>query len=160
MHIHITQATYKLLDRKIYEFQERSRSVVNGSISMNTYFVLNKKDRLGNSPKHPFHLVLEQRKNQELKEAKQRQSDGFKDAQRNSLIKEDGFHLSNHTPISKSTEFTLVSSRTDVMNSEHEKSQYVQTNFSKSVHQPTNNSQTHALKPCPVLSNSKTCTLF
>ena len=160
MHIHITEQTCKLLDRKIYEIQERSKTLSNGSISMNTYFVLHRKDRLGNRHKRPFHTVLEQLKQQELEEAKQRQSNGLKNTQRESSIKENGVLHSSSTPTSKSTEFTVISTRTDGMNSNWEKSQSVQTSQSKPPNQLANTPSTHTLKSFPGASNSKTCALL
>ena len=87
MHIHISDTTYKLLDRKLYEIQERPRMALNGSMAMNTYFVLNKKDRSGTIQLRPFEIVLKEMRKEEIEEAKLKQ--------RNNL-KENGFdHLNS-----------------------------------------------------------------
>jgi len=78
LHIHVTSATYKLLDQKLYEVHERSKTASNNSVPMSTYFVLTKKDRSGVVQSRPFHLVLEQVKRQETKEAKLKQSANLK----------------------------------------------------------------------------------
>ena len=47
---------------------------INGTISMSTYFVLNKKDRSGNILSRPYKHVLEEMKRQETEEAKLKQT--------------------------------------------------------------------------------------
>ncbi|CAF1038249.1 unnamed protein product [Rotaria magnacalcarata] len=74
LHIHISDSTYKLLDRKSYEFEERARATINGSLPSNTFFVLKKKDRSGNIQIRPFHQAYEQMKRQEIEEAKRTQA--------------------------------------------------------------------------------------
>ena len=78
MHIHVTDTTYKLLDRKTYEVQERPKMTINGTMSITTYFILNKKDRTGKGQIRPFHSVLENMKKQETEEAKLKQSSSLK----------------------------------------------------------------------------------
>lgn len=78
LHVHVTDATYKLLERKTYDVQERPKMTINGSVSIATYFILNKKDRTGKSQPRPFHAVLEQMKKQETEEAKLKQSSSLK----------------------------------------------------------------------------------
>lgn len=161
MHIHITEQTCKLLDRKVYECQERSKTLTNGSITMNTYFVLHRKDRFGNKQKRPFHAVLEQLKQQELEQAKQRQTDSLKNAQRESSPKENGFHQSTITPTPKLTEFTLTSTRVDGMNSgDWDKSQSVQTSQLKPRDQLVNTPSGQTRSSFSIASNSKACTLL
>lgn len=78
MHIHVTETTHKLLDRKIYETQERPKMMSNGSPPLTTYFILNKRDRSGKLQSRPFQQVLEQLKQQEMEEAKTKQSQFLK----------------------------------------------------------------------------------
>lgn len=133
----------------------------NGSTIINTYFVLNKKDRFGNSTKRPFHHVLEQLKKQDLEEAKLRQSSRLKNTQeQNSSIKENGFRHSNIPSTSKSNELTSFSSRMDMKNSEYEKTQYTQISLTKSANETVDNSKIPPFKSSPVPSNSKICQLL
>lgn len=60
MYIHVSESTYKLLDRKFYDFDECSQTAINGSPAITTYFVLNKKDRMGIVQTRAFHSVLNQ----------------------------------------------------------------------------------------------------
>ncbi|CAF3607480.1 unnamed protein product [Adineta steineri] len=70
LHIHITDTTCRLLDRKSYAVQECQKGALHGSTPIHTYFVLNKKDRAGKLQVRPFHTVLEEIKQQEIEEAK------------------------------------------------------------------------------------------
>ena len=74
LHIHITDTTYQLLDRKIYEVQECSKLMLNGDTSMPTYLVLHKKDRAGNIQMRPFHKVLQEITREEAETAKFKQN--------------------------------------------------------------------------------------
>ncbi|CAF0750645.1 unnamed protein product [Adineta ricciae] len=78
LHIHVTDATYKSLDRKSYDVQERPKMPINGTVSIATYFILNKKDRSGKAISRPFHAVLEAMKKQETEDAKKKQSNTLK----------------------------------------------------------------------------------
>lgn len=78
LHIHATDTTFKLLDRKSYEVQERPKMTINGTMSITTYFILNKKDRSGKGQTRPFQVVLEGMKRQETEEAKMKQSNSLK----------------------------------------------------------------------------------
>ncbi|CAF1441756.1 unnamed protein product, partial [Rotaria sordida] len=80
LHIHISDETYKLLDQKLYVFEEHSKMTKNGSLLMNTYFVLNKKDRSENIQIGPFHHVFEEMKRQEIEETKLKQTTIVKSA--------------------------------------------------------------------------------
>jgi hypothetical protein len=51
---------------------------INGTTSITTYFILNRKDRAGKGQPRPFHAVLEQMKKQETEEAKIKQSSSLK----------------------------------------------------------------------------------
>lgn len=51
---------------------------INGTQSIATYFILNKKDRTGKGQVRPFHAVLEAMKKQETEEAKLKQSSSLK----------------------------------------------------------------------------------
>ncbi|CAF3366353.1 unnamed protein product [Rotaria sp. Silwood1] len=73
LHIHISDTTYQLLDKNSYEFEECPKMIINGSLSTNTYFVLNKKDRSGSIQIRPFHQVFEQMKRQEAEENQSKQ---------------------------------------------------------------------------------------
>ncbi|CAF3507607.1 unnamed protein product [Rotaria sordida] len=86
LHIHISYETYKLLDQKLYEFEERLKMTINGSLPMNTYFVLSKKDRLGNKQIRPFHHVFEEMKQQEIEETKLKQMKTIKSVKINDSL--------------------------------------------------------------------------
>lgn len=81
LHIHITDATCRLLDRKIYEVQECSKLTLNGNASLSTYFVLHKKDRAGNVQQRPFHKVLREITREEAELAKFKQTANTKSAE-------------------------------------------------------------------------------
>lgn len=51
---------------------------INGTTTIATYFILNKKDRAGKGQVRPFHAVLEAMKKQETEEAKLKQSSSLK----------------------------------------------------------------------------------
>ncbi len=51
---------------------------INGTMSITTYFILNKKDRTGKGQVRPFQLVLEAMKKKETEEAKVKQSSSLK----------------------------------------------------------------------------------
>jgi hypothetical protein len=51
---------------------------INGTTTITTYFILNKKDRAGKGQQRPFHAVLEEMKRQETLEAKLKQSSSLK----------------------------------------------------------------------------------
>jgi hypothetical protein len=78
LHVHATDTTYKLLDRKGYDVHERPKMTVNGTVPITTYFILGKKDRAGKSQSRPFQAVLEAMKKQETEEAKIKQSTSLK----------------------------------------------------------------------------------
>ena len=80
MHVHVTDTTYKLLERKSYEVQERPKMTINGNLSITTYFVLNKKDRSGKVITRPFQIILEEMKRQDTEKAKMKQSSSLKGA--------------------------------------------------------------------------------
>jgi hypothetical protein len=78
---------------------------MDGSPPINTYFVLNKKDRLGIVQSRPFHLVLQEIKRQEIEDAKLKQSANLKDRNvPNHSPKENGFNHSTSPINSKSIE--------------------------------------------------------
>ncbi|CAF0757906.1 unnamed protein product [Adineta ricciae] len=81
LHIHITDTTYQLLDRKIYEVQECSKLMLNGNTSLSTYLVLHKKDRAGNIQLRPFHKVLQEITREEAEIAKFKQNADAKSAE-------------------------------------------------------------------------------
>ncbi|CAF3306133.1 unnamed protein product [Rotaria socialis] len=99
LHIHISDSTYRLLDRKAYEFEERARVTINGSLPSNTFFVLKKKDRSGNIQIRPFHQAYEEMKRQEINEAKQAQSMLIKNINKHDptsyTLKPNGVNLSS-----------------------------------------------------------------
>jgi hypothetical protein len=78
LHVHATDTTYKLLDRKGYDVHERPKMTVNGTVPITTYFILGKKDRAGKAQIRPFQAVLEAMKKQETEEAKIKQSTSLK----------------------------------------------------------------------------------
>ena len=80
LHFHVTDATYKLLDRKSYEVQERPKVTINASTSIPAYFILNKKDRSGKALVRPFVAVLEEMKRKETEDAKLKQSNSLRAA--------------------------------------------------------------------------------
>jgi hypothetical protein len=51
---------------------------INGSVSIATYFILNKKDRAGKAYVRPFQAVLEEMKRQDTEAAKMKQSSSLK----------------------------------------------------------------------------------
>ena len=51
---------------------------INGSLSITTYFILNKRDRSGKSMQRPFNTVLEEMKRQDTERAKIKQSSSLK----------------------------------------------------------------------------------
>ena len=96
MHINVTDATFKLLERKSYEVQERPKMTINGNVSIATYFILNKKDRTGKVAPRPFHAVLEEMKKQETEKAKMKQSSSLKGTNAGTpgtTVTENGNHL-------------------------------------------------------------------
>ncbi|CAF3149719.1 unnamed protein product [Rotaria socialis] len=78
LHIHVTEATYQLLERKIYDVQERPKLAINGGLTVPTYFILNKKDRSGKVIQRPFQSILSQMKREETEEAKLKQTNSLK----------------------------------------------------------------------------------
>ncbi|CAF4080641.1 unnamed protein product [Adineta steineri] len=78
LHVHVSDSTYKLLDRKLYDVQERPKMAVNTNTSIGTYFVLNKKDRSGKALTRPFQAVLESLKKQDTEDAKKKQTNVLK----------------------------------------------------------------------------------
>ncbi|CAF3538129.1 unnamed protein product [Rotaria sp. Silwood1] len=95
LHIHVSDSTYQLLERKIYEAQERPKMTINGAITITTYFVLNKKDRSGKVVQRPFQAVLADMKRQDAEDAKLKQSSTLKGITAKSsnqpIPKENGF---------------------------------------------------------------------
>ncbi|CAF1102878.1 unnamed protein product [Rotaria sp. Silwood1] len=95
LHIHVSDSTYQLLERKIYEAQERPKMTINGAITITTYFVLNKKDRSGKVVSRPFQAVLADMKRQDAEDAKLKQSSTLKGITAKSsnqpIPKENGF---------------------------------------------------------------------
>ena len=101
LHIHVTGATYQLLERKLYEVQERSKMTINDTSSIVTYFILNKKDRYGKFQPRPFHPILQEIKRKETEEAKLKQSNSLMDtnilSSRRLTTKENGVVPSSST---------------------------------------------------------------
>jgi hypothetical protein len=98
LHIHITDATYKLLDRNLYEVEESSKTALNGATALATYFVLYKKDRAGQIQSRPFHAVLQDiiRRETEAAQLKQTMNIRATDPQDRSIsaLKVNGMHPS------------------------------------------------------------------
>ena len=70
LYIHVTDVTYKLLDPKLYEIQERPNMAISDSTTITTYFILNKKDRSGNIISRSFHPIFALMKQKEIEESK------------------------------------------------------------------------------------------
>ncbi|CAF4524194.1 unnamed protein product, partial [Rotaria sp. Silwood2] len=124
LHIHISDATYRLLDRKSYEFEERTKTTINGSLPTSTYFVLNKKDRSGNIQIRPFHQVFEEMKRQEAEENRSKQSKISKSVTIDDSLpftsKSNGFNQSLHSnnSISRSTGSVELTASTRINNND------------------------------------------
>ncbi|CAF1080242.1 unnamed protein product [Rotaria sordida] len=86
LHIHVTDSTYQLLDRKTYDVQERPKMTINGALTVTTYFILNKKDRTGKIIVRPFQAVLIDMKRQDAEEAKIKQSMNLKNASIQNIV--------------------------------------------------------------------------
>ena len=101
LHIHVTDSTFKLLERKSYEVQERPKMTINGNVSITTYFILNKKDRAGKVIPRPFQTVLEEMKREDTEKAKMKQTSSLKGtnagAPAAATVKENGSHLAPPT---------------------------------------------------------------
>ncbi|CAF1069591.1 unnamed protein product [Rotaria magnacalcarata] len=78
LHIHVTETTYQLLERKTYDVQERPKMAINGGLTVTTFFILNKKDRNGKVIQRPFQSILKEMKRQETEEAKLKQTNSLK----------------------------------------------------------------------------------
>jgi hypothetical protein len=104
---------------------------------MNTYFVLNKKDRSGNNQLRPFKVVFQEMKRQEIEEAKKKQWTNFRsENQQHSLPIENGF--------------------------DHSKTLTVETEINGRDDQSVKPSEvtTHSTKSLQVQSRSRTCELL
>jgi hypothetical protein len=91
LHIHVTDTTYKLLERKSYDAQERPKMNINGNLSITTYFILNKRDRVGKAQARPYQLILEEMKREDIEKAKLKQSSSLKSG----AVQ----NLAGHTPL-------------------------------------------------------------
>ncbi|CAF3126355.1 unnamed protein product [Rotaria sp. Silwood2] len=138
LHIHITDATYQLLERKTYEVQERPKMTINGAITVTTYFILNKKDRSGKVISRPFQAILADMKRQDAEEAKLKQSSSLKGttAQNSSqpIPKENGFIQSSQSKNDSNslpTESNLVQIPTTINKDEDPTTHFMQRSLAK-----------------------------
>jgi len=123
---------------------------------LNTYFVLNKKDRSGITQSRPFQTVLAEMKRQEIEEAKLKQSANLKrESLQNSSVKENGFSQLTTTTNSKSIKFDEVSSPVKINNDENVSLHLVQNSLPKPI---INNDQT--IKSLQGRPRSRTCELL
>jgi hypothetical protein len=111
LQIHVTDTTYKLLDRKLYEFHERSASATDGLTLTNTYFVLNKKDRAGNLQSRPFQIILEQMKRQEKYEAKLKQANSLTGGQTEDSLRSKDNGSATHSTSIQTKDVTAASTK-------------------------------------------------
>jgi hypothetical protein len=117
-----------LLDHNLYEVQERPKTTITGSLPMNTYFVLYKKDRLGATRSRPYHLVLKEMKRQEIEDAKIKQSTSLKrESIQNPPLKENGFNRS----MIPTTESIEISSPVNIDNGEYKSFNFIRNSLSK-----------------------------
>jgi len=136
---------------------------------MNTYFVLNKKDRLGTIQPRPFQLVLAEMKRQEIEEAKLKQTANLKHENLlNPTRKENGLNELS-TPInSKSTESEEIPFSVKTNNNENIPLDLVQNSLLKPL---VNNDQiikplehinesSQSVKSLQGQSRSRTCELL
>jgi hypothetical protein len=129
---------------------------------MNTYFVLNKKDRSGINQSRPFQVVLREMKRQEIHEAKKKQSKSLKgENQQNPLPIKNGFDHSNMQNTSKPTEPV----KTEQNNRDDNAIEFGRNSLSKPMmnhDQPVRPSDvtTHSIKSFQSQSRSRTCELF
>ncbi len=129
---------------------------------MSTYFVLNKKDRSGLSHLRPFQIALKEMKQQEIEEAKRKQSTSLKaEKHRHSVPVQNGFdhHSTNNTPKSTPQMETKINNHND------SSIQFVQTSISKpSVYRDQStrpsDSTSHPSKSREARSHSRTCELI
>jgi len=122
---------------------------------MNTYFVLNKKDRSGYNQLRPFKVVLQEMKRQEIEEAKKKQLTNFRsENQQHSLPIENGFDHS-----------TTLTVETKINGRDDNAIQFVRNSLSKPMmndDQSVKPSEvtTHSTKSLQVQSRSRTCELL
>ncbi len=137
---------------------------MNGSRSMNTYFVLNKKDRLGTMQSRLFHLVLAEMKRKEIEKIKESATLKHESVENSSPI-ENGFDQLINPDNSKSTEIPLSVQIDNVENGELHFAQKSTLEHKFSTDQSTKTSEVishprHSIKSFQRQSHSRTCELL